>query len=220
MFYLIARQSFICLRLLAIWNDQCFTSTRPARGRSLIKLLKDFRHRAETRIAIRRFRNFRFYLILSRRPSYSFSRLSTQHPTPRILLELHSQFPPRARVKPIARELRDSVERGSPFGKLNPVSNPPGVFPATRLTRRATSRTSVSSFTSLHRNVYAFGWKRPAFRLNRMIGHRLTMESRHLAGILYKGNIYTLRLLYSVTMVSSFGNKNKGNRSSEGILSS
>lgn len=36
-------QPFICLRLSAIWNDQCFTSTRPARGRSLIKLLKDFR---------------------------------------------------------------------------------------------------------------------------------------------------------------------------------
>lgn len=91
------------------------------------------------------------------RPPYSFCRPSTQHPTPCILLELHSQFPPRSPVKPIARELQDSAERGSPFGKLNPVSNPPGVFLATCLTRRATSRTSVSSFTSLHRNVYAFG---------------------------------------------------------------
>lgn len=33
--------------------DQCFTSTRSARGRSLIKLLKDFRRRPRRRPALR-----------------------------------------------------------------------------------------------------------------------------------------------------------------------
>lgn len=62
-------QPFICLRLSAIWNDQCFMSTRRARGRSLIKLLKDFRRRPRSavHIAIRGFKmNFRSYLASSR----------------------------------------------------------------------------------------------------------------------------------------------------------
>lgn len=94
-------QSFICRQLSAIWNDQCFTSTRSARGRSLIKLLKDFRRRP--RDAVPHCDSWIqdelpvLPCALSRslsRPSYSFCRPTTQHPTPCILLELHSQFPP------------------------------------------------------------------------------------------------------------------------------
>lgn len=97
-------QRFICLQLPAIWNDQCFTSTRRAWSK-FNQTSKRLPAPVETRsrIAIRGFRtNFRFYiafyLTLSlslpcHLPPYSFCRLFTQHPALRILLELHSQFP-------------------------------------------------------------------------------------------------------------------------------
>lgn len=78
---------------------------RVARGRSLIKLLKDFRRRPKRGLALRFVDSGRTSgstsrsislppsLLLPRRPSYSFCRLFARHPTLRILLELHSQFP-------------------------------------------------------------------------------------------------------------------------------
>jgi len=99
-------QPFICLQVPAIWNDQCFTSTRRARSK-FNQTSKRLPAPAETRsrIAIRGFgTNFRFYIAFHltpslslspppRHPSYSFCRLFARHPTLRILLELHSQFP-------------------------------------------------------------------------------------------------------------------------------
>lgn len=206
MSYLIARG---LLSVFSSLQSGTVSGARVPRGRSLIKLLKDFRPETRIRIAIRGFRtNFRFYLCLSLSHVFphSFCRPSTQHPTPCILLELHS--PPRSHVNPIARELRDSAERGSPFGKLNPVSNPPGVFPATRLTRCVASHTSVSSFAgmftrSTKRSGLHFAWIDDRSSANdRISSPRNSLQRKYL------------RLLYSIIIwfLLSWKQKNESKR--------
>lgn len=114
-------QPFICLQVPAIWNDQCFTSTRRARSK-FNQTSKRLPAPAETRsrIAIRGFgTNFRFYIAFHLTPSLSLSP-----PSPPFLFFLspvcsasHSPhslrvtFSVSSLVEPIVRELRDSTGR-------------------------------------------------------------------------------------------------------------
>jgi len=130
----------------AIWHDQCFTSTR--RGRSLIKLLKDFRRRPKRGLALRFVDSerelFRFHrafsvfasTILSFFPSHpALSRYSIrERERERGTTFSVSSFPPRARLS-LSLMARESQRDGAriAFREIeSTVSNPPGAFPAIR----------------------------------------------------------------------------------------